>query len=61
MSGLLIDEIKLRIHQIVNHLQAILGYLELGEYDKATKQVLLACQNVHQLEKMLSSNDDSKS
>lgn len=54
MSVLLIEEIKQRIHQTVNKLQAILGYIELAEYEKAQAHTLLAAEDMHQLSKMLS-------
>lgn len=41
------------VHQITNKMQSILGYIELGAYDKAKREVLEATELLVALDKML--------
>lgn len=47
------ERIKAKVHIITNHLQGIIGYLELEQYDKAIKTVREAISEFKVLGKMI--------
>jgi len=49
----IIASLKTRVHKMVNHLQAILGYIELNQYDKALTETKRAAKEVVELQNIL--------
>lgn len=46
---IVLDELKQRVHQLANHMQSILGYIELNEFEKARHMVVEAVKELRQL------------
>lgn len=48
------EHLKSKVHVLTNHMQAVMGYLELEEYGKALTEVRRAIKELRALAKMIS-------